>query len=188
MTAGEWRAPSDRGGGWGLQLMRALTDAVDVDRTAGGNRRAPAALGRAASGAVREPERAGTVTSEHRPGSVTHLHVSGEIDLANVERRARRHPRPRPRSRPRRARPAETTYLDSAAIAMLFRLPSAWASPTGPVASSSRADSPIRAVLDLTRIDTVIPLYDSPTMSDADPRSRASGRTEISGATLAFVA
>jgi serine phosphatase RsbU (regulator of sigma subunit)/integral membrane sensor domain MASE1/anti-sigma regulatory factor (Ser/Thr protein kinase) len=33
---GQWRAPSDRGGGWGLQLMRALTDTVDVDRTAGG--------------------------------------------------------------------------------------------------------------------------------------------------------
>ncbi|HEX5967221.1 MAG TPA: SpoIIE family protein phosphatase [Intrasporangium sp.] len=33
---GQWRAPSDRGGGWGLQLMRALTDTVDVDRTADG--------------------------------------------------------------------------------------------------------------------------------------------------------
>ena len=33
---GQWRAPSDRGGGWGLQLMRALTDTVDVDRTAEG--------------------------------------------------------------------------------------------------------------------------------------------------------
>jgi len=33
---GQWRAPSDRGGGWGLELMRALTDTVDVDRTADG--------------------------------------------------------------------------------------------------------------------------------------------------------
>ena len=33
---GQWRAPSDRGGGWGLQLMQALTDAVDVDRTGDG--------------------------------------------------------------------------------------------------------------------------------------------------------
>ncbi|HEX6056337.1 MAG TPA: SpoIIE family protein phosphatase [Intrasporangium sp.] len=30
---GQWRAPSDRGGGWGLQLMRALTDTVNVYRT-----------------------------------------------------------------------------------------------------------------------------------------------------------
>ena len=33
---GQWRAPSARGGGWGLELMRALTDTVDVDRTADG--------------------------------------------------------------------------------------------------------------------------------------------------------
>jgi anti-sigma regulatory factor (Ser/Thr protein kinase) len=29
---GRWRAPADRGGGWGLKLMRALTDSVDVAR------------------------------------------------------------------------------------------------------------------------------------------------------------
>jgi len=28
---GRWRAAGDRGGGWGLTLMRALTDSVDVD-------------------------------------------------------------------------------------------------------------------------------------------------------------
>lgn len=28
---GAWRAPSDRGGGWGLQVIRGLMDAVDVD-------------------------------------------------------------------------------------------------------------------------------------------------------------
>jgi anti-sigma regulatory factor (Ser/Thr protein kinase) len=33
---GHWRAPADRGGGWGLQLMRALTDTVNVYRTAEG--------------------------------------------------------------------------------------------------------------------------------------------------------
>jgi serine phosphatase RsbU (regulator of sigma subunit)/anti-sigma regulatory factor (Ser/Thr protein kinase) len=33
---GEWRAPTDRGGGWGLQLMRALTDTVHVDRSSEG--------------------------------------------------------------------------------------------------------------------------------------------------------
>jgi serine phosphatase RsbU (regulator of sigma subunit)/anti-sigma regulatory factor (Ser/Thr protein kinase) len=33
---GEWRAPADRGGGWGMQLIRGLMDRVDVDRTADG--------------------------------------------------------------------------------------------------------------------------------------------------------
>jgi serine phosphatase RsbU (regulator of sigma subunit)/anti-sigma regulatory factor (Ser/Thr protein kinase) len=33
---GEWRAPADRGGGWGLQLIHGLMDSVDVDRTADG--------------------------------------------------------------------------------------------------------------------------------------------------------
>lgn len=33
---GEWRAPADRGGGWGLQLIRGLMDSVDVDSTADG--------------------------------------------------------------------------------------------------------------------------------------------------------
>jgi len=33
---GEWRPPADRGGGWGLQLMRSLMDSVDMDRAAGG--------------------------------------------------------------------------------------------------------------------------------------------------------
>jgi serine phosphatase RsbU (regulator of sigma subunit)/anti-sigma regulatory factor (Ser/Thr protein kinase) len=33
---GEWRPPADRGGGWGLQLVRALMDSVEVDRGSGG--------------------------------------------------------------------------------------------------------------------------------------------------------
>ncbi|GAA6524971.1 SpoIIE family protein phosphatase [Intrasporangium sp. DVR] len=33
---GHWRAPSNRGGGWGLPLMQALTDTVDVARTGEG--------------------------------------------------------------------------------------------------------------------------------------------------------
>ena len=33
---GEWRPPADRGGGWGLQLIRGLMDTVDVDRGSGG--------------------------------------------------------------------------------------------------------------------------------------------------------
>jgi len=33
---GAWRPAADRGGGWGLQLIRALMDSVEVDRDAGG--------------------------------------------------------------------------------------------------------------------------------------------------------
>jgi anti-sigma regulatory factor (Ser/Thr protein kinase) len=33
---GGWRAPVDRGGGWGLQLIHGLMDSVEVDRTAEG--------------------------------------------------------------------------------------------------------------------------------------------------------
>ncbi|WP_217702448.1 SpoIIE family protein phosphatase [Nocardioides guangzhouensis] len=36
IDTGQWRAPADRGGGWGLQLMQGLMDDVDVDRTARG--------------------------------------------------------------------------------------------------------------------------------------------------------
>ena len=33
---GRWRAPADRGGGWGLQLMRGLMDDVVVEHTDAG--------------------------------------------------------------------------------------------------------------------------------------------------------
>jgi len=33
---GRWRSPVDRGGGWGLQLMRGLMETVDVDHAADG--------------------------------------------------------------------------------------------------------------------------------------------------------
>ena len=33
---GDWRPATDRGGGWGIQLMRELMDAVEVDNTDGG--------------------------------------------------------------------------------------------------------------------------------------------------------
>jgi anti-sigma regulatory factor (Ser/Thr protein kinase) len=33
---GEWRTPADRGGGWGMQLIRGLMDSVDVDSTPDG--------------------------------------------------------------------------------------------------------------------------------------------------------
>ena len=33
---GDWRAPADRGGGWGLQLIGAVMDSVEVNRDVGG--------------------------------------------------------------------------------------------------------------------------------------------------------
>jgi anti-anti-sigma factor len=102
------------------------------------------------------------VTSADRPGNVRHLGVVGEVDLANVER---------VRDAILRALTgdpalvvldlAETTYLDSAAIAMLFRLSQRLGHRRQDLSLVVPADSPVRAVLRLTRIDTVIPLYDT---------------------------
>ena len=107
------------------------------------------------------------ITSEHRPQRVTHVRVSGEIDLANVDEV--RHAITRALSDD----PArvvldlrDTTYLDSAAIAMLFRLAQRLGHRRQQLSLVVPRDAPIRAVLELTRIDTVIPLHD--TVQDVD--------------------
>ena len=101
------------------------------------------------------------VTSSDRPGRVRHLRVIGEVDLANVER---------VRDAILRALaddPAqvvldlgETTYLDSTAITMLFRLAQRLGHRRQDLYLVAPPDSPVRAVLRLTRVETVIPLHD----------------------------
>ncbi len=101
------------------------------------------------------------VISSDLPGHVRHLRVVGEVDLANVER---------VRDAIFRALaddPAkivldlgETVYLDSAAIVMLFRLAQRLGHRRQELALVVPPDSPIRAVLRLTRVETVIPLHD----------------------------
>lgn len=114
------------------------------------------------------------ITSEQRPHSVTHVHVSGEIDLANVD--DVRHAITTALSDD----PArvvldlrDTTYLDSAAIAMLFRLAQRLGHRRQQLSLVVPKEAPIRAVLDLTRIDTVIPLHD--TVEDVDSTAQPRG-------------
>ncbi|HEX6056336.1 MAG TPA: STAS domain-containing protein [Intrasporangium sp.] len=102
------------------------------------------------------------ITSAEHPNRVTHVHVSGEIDLANVDEV--RHAITTALSHD----PArvvldlrDTTYLDSAAIAMLFRLAQRLGHRRQQLRLVVPKEAPIRSVLELTRIDTVIPLHDA---------------------------
>jgi anti-anti-sigma factor len=108
------------------------------------------------------------ITSEEHPDRVTHVHVSGEIDLANVDE-VRHAITTALSSDPARVvlDLRDTTYLDSAAIAMLFRLAQRLGHRRQQLRLVVPKEAPIRAVLDLTRIDTVIPLDDA--VEAADP-------------------
>ena len=115
------------------------------------------------------------ITADEGPHQVTHIHVSGEIDLANVD--DVRHAIATALSDD----PArvvldlrDTTYLDSAAIAMLFRLAQRLGHRRQQLSLVVPKEAPIRAVLDLTRIDTVIPLYEAVADVNATPQPRDS--------------
>lgn len=73
----------------------------------------------------------------------------------------------------------DTTYLDSAAIAMLFRLAQRLGHRRQQLDLVVGPHSPIRAVLDLTRIRTVIPVHDSVESLDPglvpDPEAQSHG-------------
>ena len=120
------------------------------------------------------------ITSEEHPHGDTHVRVSGEIDLANVDEV--RHAITTALS----GDPAsvvldlrDTTYLDSTAIAMLFRL----AQRLGDAGNAALRlvvpkEAPIRSVLELTRIDTVIPLHDAVEAIDSMPDSPTHSATD----------
>jgi anti-anti-sigma factor len=115
------------------------------------------------------------VTSERHPDRVTHVHVSGDIDLANVDEV--RHAITTALSDD----PAgvvldlsDTAYLDSAAISMLFRLAQRLGHRRQQLSLVVPKDAPIRAVLELTRIDTVIALHDAVEDVESTAQPRAS--------------
>lgn len=56
---------------------------------------------------------------------------------------------------------SDTTYLDSAGISMLFRLAERLGYSRQPLRLVVPPDAPIRAVLELTRLTSVIPVVDS---------------------------
>jgi anti-anti-sigma factor len=115
------------------------------------------------------------ITSEDHAHRVTRVHVSGEIDLANVDE-VRHAITAALSDDPARVvlDLRETTYLDSAAIAMLFRLAQRLGHRRQQLSLVVPRDAPIRAVLDLTRIDTVIPLHDTVEEVDSTAQPRGS--------------
>jgi anti-anti-sigma factor len=92
----------------------------------------------------------------------TIVHVSGEIDLSNAAR---------VREAIGAAVPdaaavvvvdlSDTAYLDSAAIAMIFRLGERLTYSRQQLRLVVPPDAPIRAVIRLTKLDHVIPVQDS---------------------------
>jgi anti-anti-sigma factor len=106
------------------------------------------------------------ITPQEQPGRVRHVQVAGEIDLANIDD-VREAITTALSDDPARVvlDLRDTTYLDSAAIAMLFRLAQRLGHRRQHLSLVVAPDSPIRAVLELTRIRTVIPVHD--TLEDA---------------------
>ena len=122
------------------------------------------------------------ITSEEHPHGDTHVRVSGEIDLANVDEV--RHAITTALS----GDPAsvvldlrDTTYLDSTAIAMLFRLAQRLGHRRQQLRLVVPKEAPIRSVLELTRIDTVIPLHDAVEAIDSMPDSATHSATDPRG-------
>ena len=106
----------------------------------------------------------------HRVGDTQHASITGEIDLSNA----------RPlldtiaATMPDDAVVAVldltgTTYLDSAGIAAIFRLAERLRLRRQDLRLVVPPDSPIRAVLRLTRLDHVIEVDDSPPDVSASP-------------------
>jgi len=114
------------------------------------------------------------ITSNELAHRVRHVHVSGEIDLANVDE-VRHAIMAALSDDPARVvlDLRDTTYLDSAAIAMLFRLAQRLGHRRQLLSLVVPKEAPIRAVLDLTRIDTVVPLHDS--VEDVDSTAQPRG-------------
>lgn len=103
-----------------------------------------------------------TITSREHPRRVRHVRITGEIDLANVDD-VREAIIDALSDDPTRVvlDLRATTYLDSAAIAMLFRLSQRLGHRRQQLGLVIAPESPIRAVLELTRISTVIPVHES---------------------------
>jgi len=113
------------------------------------------------------------ITSHEHSGRVRHVQVSGEIDLANVDE-VRQAITTELADDPARVilDLRGTTYLDSAAIAMLFRLAQRLGHRRQDLALVVPRDAPIRAVLELTSIQTVIPLHDTLDAASGEPSRR----------------
>ncbi|GAA6524970.1 STAS domain-containing protein [Intrasporangium sp. DVR] len=110
------------------------------------------------------------ITSHEHSARVRHVQVSGEIDLANVDD-VRQTITSALADDPARVvlDLRGTTYLDSAAIAMLFRLAQRLGHRRQDLRLLVPPKSPIRAVLELTSIRTVISVHDTLEEAAAEP-------------------
>ncbi|MDC5696851.1 STAS domain-containing protein [Intrasporangium calvum] len=112
------------------------------------------------------------ITSHEHSGRVRHVQVRGDIDLANVGE-VRQAITSALADDPTRVilDLRGTTYLDSAAIAMLFRLAQRLGHRRQDLALVVPPRSPIRAVLELTSLQTVIRLHDTLEEASGGPTS-----------------
>ncbi len=90
------------------------------------------------------------------------VQVSGEVDLSNVAAVMEAIASAGTSDAPRIVLDlTRTTYLDSAGIAMLFRLAERLGHRRQELRLVVPADAPVRAVLEMTRVETVIDIADS---------------------------
>lgn len=90
------------------------------------------------------------------------VRVSGEVDLSNVTAVMEAIASAVPGDAPRVVLDlTHTNYLDSAGIAMLFRLAERLGHRRQELRLVVPADAPVRAVLELTRVETVIRIADT---------------------------
>lgn len=90
------------------------------------------------------------------------VRVSGEVDLSNVAAVTAAIARAMPGDAPAVVLDlTRTTYLDSAGIAMLFRLAERLGHRRQELRLVVPSDAPVRAVLELTRVEAVMRLAES---------------------------
>jgi anti-anti-sigma factor len=156
--SGRWREPTEhRDRGHGLNLMRALTDALAVEREDGGT---TVFMEKALSfgDAPQVPRADEAELTTEWIGDVCVTRLSGDVDLAGVESiEARIDAATSERPGGLVVDLSGVGYLDSAGVHMLFRL-ARNRRTVGAATSIVAAPGPVRRVLELTDMETTVPL------------------------------
>ena len=159
--SGSWREPTERADrGHGLSLMDKLTDRLAIERKRDGTKVVMEKALSFGDATRRDPGAAAEVATERYDG-ICVAHLSGEIDLACIDRVETE----REATECREAGPlvvdlSEVGYLDSAGVHMLYRLGHRRRSAGARTAIVS-PDGPVRSVLELTNMAAVMPLAKS---------------------------
>ena len=159
--SGSWREPTEREDrGHGLNLMRALTDALAVERQDRGTTVLMEKTLTFADAPQAAPADEGEVTIEWM-GDVGVARLRGEVDLASVELvEARIEAATSEWPGGLVVDLSHVGYLDSAGVHMLFRLARNRRTVRAPT-SIVAAPGPVRRVLELTNMEAAVPLADS---------------------------